>query len=235
MKLGIFTDPHYCNKELTCGTRSSLMSYEKIKQAMDGFIKEDVAAVICLGDFLDDCGSYEGNVTYAKKLTQLILNYGLPFYCLMGNHDHLDFTRKDFAAITKSVPPFCVEMGDSILIFLDCNHHDDGEPYSPKRADWTNSFLPQEQLENLENVLSCNKDKKAYIFSHQPIGGELAQNHIVRNAPDIRRVINAAGNVKGMYSGHFHGGFKGKVDGIDYVTVPAMCEGEKNSFIIVDI
>lgn len=235
MKLGIFTDSHYCNKEISWVTRRPLLSYDKTKEAMEHFVKEKVDAVICLGDIVDDCDSYDGNVEYTKRLVELVLSYGLPFYCLMGNHDHLDFTREDFARITGCYPPFSVSIGDRLLVFLDCNYHDDGSAYSPDGVDWTNSFMPPEQIARLEDVLNSNKDKKVYIFSHQPIGGELEQNHIVRNAPDIRRVINAAGNVKGMYSGHFHGGFKGKVDGIDYVTVPAMCEGEQNSFTVVEI
>lgn len=235
MKLGIFTDPHYCNKEITCVTRRSLLSYQKIKEAMEHFAKESVDAVICLGDLIDDCDTYQGNVEYARKLTELISGFNIPFYCLMGNHDHLDFTREDFARITGATPPFSVIMGDSLLVFLDCNHHDDGEPYSPKRADWTNSYLPKAQLDELERVLGENKDKKAYIFSHQPLENTLEPVHTVRNGQAVRDVFKKAGNVKRSFAGHFHPGNETVIDGVTYTTLPAMCEGEQNRYFVVDI
>ena len=72
MKLGLFTDPHYSTKELTCKTRRPSLSYGKIKEAMEHFISEKVDAVICLGDLVDDCGSREENVDAIKMIIDLI-------------------------------------------------------------------------------------------------------------------------------------------------------------------
>ena len=35
MKLALFTDPHYCDKEVTCRTRRPILSYGKIREAME--------------------------------------------------------------------------------------------------------------------------------------------------------------------------------------------------------
>ena len=50
MKLALFTDPHYCDKEVTCRTRRPILSYGKIREAMDTFVREGVDFVLCLGD-----------------------------------------------------------------------------------------------------------------------------------------------------------------------------------------
>ena len=42
MKLALFTDPHYCDKEVTCRTRRPILSYGKIREAMDTFVREGV-------------------------------------------------------------------------------------------------------------------------------------------------------------------------------------------------
>ena len=202
---------------------------------MEHFFNVGVDVVICLGDLIDDCDSYEDNVEYTKRLVELILSYSLPFYCLMGNHDHLDFTREDFARITGCYPPFSLSMGDRLLVFLDCNYHDDGSAYSPDGVDWTNSYLPKDQLDELKHILIENKDKKAYIFSHQPLENTLEPMHTVRNGQAVRDIFKNAGNVKQAFAGHFHPGNEVAINGIIYTTLSAMCEGEKNSFTVVEI
>ena len=52
IKLGIFTDPHYCDQDVTCRTRRPVLSYGKIREAMETFVREKVDFVLCLGDIL---------------------------------------------------------------------------------------------------------------------------------------------------------------------------------------
>ena len=79
MKLGLFTDPHYSTKELACKTRRPSLSYGKIGEAMEYFKNESVDAVICLGDLVDDSGSFEENVEAIKRITALIRSFGFRF------------------------------------------------------------------------------------------------------------------------------------------------------------
>ena len=37
MKIGVFTDTHYCNAEVMCKTRRPLLSPVKIREAMEAF------------------------------------------------------------------------------------------------------------------------------------------------------------------------------------------------------
>ena len=39
-------------------------------------------------------------------------------------------------------------------------------------------------------------------------------------------IVRESGAVKAVYQGHFHPGCRSEYDGVSYITLPAMCEGE---------
>ena len=71
MKLALFTDPHYCDKEVTCRTRRPILSYGKIREAMETFVREGVDFVLCLGDIIDKCDDPQTNVDKTKEIARL--------------------------------------------------------------------------------------------------------------------------------------------------------------------
>ncbi|MBQ8163276.1 MAG: metallophosphoesterase [Clostridia bacterium] len=236
MKIGLFSDPHYCDKDMVSGGRYHALSYGKIKEAMDSFKKEGVGLVICLGDLVDDCGNEQENIRSIKKITELIDSYGIKFYSLMGNHDYQNFTREEFNRYTNGAyPPFSLELDDAILVFLDCNYEDTGKIYEVGKVDWTNTFLPNDQLLSLEKVLSKDSEKNIIIFSHQIIEEGLDNNHTVRNAKDIRALISSCGRVTEVIQGHYHPGHDEIINNVRYHTLPAMCEGKENRFECFEI
>jgi DNA repair exonuclease SbcCD nuclease subunit len=233
MKIGLFSDPHYCHIEIPSPRRFTL-SYKKITEAMEYFKAEGAELVLCLGDLVDDCRNYEDNVKSIKKIVGLIRSYGIPFYSLMGNHDYQNFTREEFDLLTGGAyPPARMDVGKSTLLFLDCNYGDDGRVYEPQKVDWTDTRLPEESLDSLENALADPTVKHAYVFSHQSIENEVEEHHIVHNAADIRAVLSASGKVRAMIQGHYHPGHDTVIDGVHYHTLPAMCEGETNYYEIM--
>lgn len=236
MKLGLFTDPHYCTKDVTCGTRRPVLSYGKIREAMDAFRDARVDLVVCLGDLMDDCGSPEANTQKLREVSALIRSYGIPFYCLMGNHDCGDFARADFDRDTGgSYPPFVHRDGGKTLLFLDANYLDAGSPYDAENLDWTNAFLPDDQVERLRDELAREETAEAYVFLHQNLDPGVERHHIIRNAETVRAILRDSGKVKTVFQGHYHPGHDAVIDGIRYHTLPAMCEGEENRFEIVEI
>ena len=236
MKLGLFTDPHYSTKELACKTRRPSLSYGKIGEAMEYFKNESVDAVICLGDLVDDSGSFEENVDAIKRITALIRSFGLPFYCMMGNHDYQNFSREEFNEYTDGAyPPFSIEMGKSLLIFLDCNYRKCGRIYAPGDVDWKDTRLPDEQLQKMGELIEANPEKNVYVLSHQNIDSTIRADHVTDNADDIRAILNSYANVRTVIQGHYHRGNDNVIDGIKYHTLPAMCEGEGNYFEIYEV
>ena len=236
MKLGLFTDPHYSSKIMTCRTRRPRRSYGKIKEAMEYFKEMGVDTVICLGDLVDDCGKRDKNIEKIKEISSLIHSFGIPFLCMMGNHDYYNFTKEEFGELTGgALPPFELVFGNTALVFLDANYYEDGESYSPKNVDWTKTNLPADQLSRLRKILADEKIEKLYLFTHQNLDPEVEPHHIIKNADEIRALLKDSEKCVNVLQGHYHKGHDTVIDGIPYHTLPAMCEGKKNYFEIVEM
>lgn len=238
MKIGLFTDSHYSDKETACTTRRPSLSYGKIKAAMEAFAEAKCDLVLCLGDLVDCCDTIEEDRARIDELNTLIQAFRLPFYCLMGNHDYQNFDRDEFARHVP-YPPFFLRFGDLTLIFPDANYMDDGTAegviYRKDALDWTNAYLPEDQCEKLRQVLEEKDTVRAYVFLHQNLDPAVENHHIIRNAEKIRTILRESGKVRGVFQGHYHPGHESVIDGIPYLTLAAMCEGEGNSYRIAEI
>ena len=236
MKLGLFSDPHYCTKDVTCGTRRPALSFGKIREAMEAFRAAGVDYVLCLGDLVDDCETTEENIAAITALSDMIRSFGIPFFCLMGNHDYQNFTREEFGRyLCGHGAPSVLRCGTKTLIFLDANYADTGAVYCRNEIDWTNTFLPEEAVRDLQDVLARPETEEAYVFLHQNLDPGVEAHHIVRNAEEIRAALRDSGKVKAVFQGHYHPGHEAVIDGIPYHTLPAMCEGTENRFKIAEL
>lgn len=234
MKLLLFTDSHYCQKDVLCRVRRPILSYGKVEDMLAACPDADL--ILCLGDFIDDGGDRDANIAHTERLIARIRAAGIPFYTLMGNHDCHAFTREEFSALTGgAVPPFVLRDGGTALIFLDAGYSDNGEIYAPGKIDWKNCYLPPEQLAQLRETLADPAVENAYIFVHQNLDPGVQVDHIIRNAADARAVIAESGKVRTVYQGHYHPGHEAVIDGIPYITLPAMCVGEENHYTVVEI
>jgi len=234
MKLGLFSDSHYSDKAVSCTTRRPSLSYGKIRDAMEAFRDAGCDLVLCLGDLVDCCDTIEEDRARLDELRELITSYGLPFYSLMGNHDYQNFDREEFAARIPH-PPFFLRFGDLTLIFPDANYADNGVIYRRDAIDWTNAYLPADQMKRLADVLADDATVNAHVFLHQNLDPSVEKHHIIRNAGQIRGVLEESGKVRGVWQGHYHPGHESVIAGIPYTTLPAMCEGERNPFRIAEI
>lgn len=234
MKIGLFADSHYSSMTVSCGTRRPSLSYGKIREAFEAF--EGVDCVICLGDLVDHSDSRDENIQKLGEIMELIRSFGLPFYSLMGNHDGDIFTAEEFDGYTGgSYPPFSVCMDGKTLVFLNANYSSDGKAYVPGKIDWTDAWIPEKQIGMLRNVLSNDEIKEAVVFVHQNLDLNVEKRHIIGNAAEIREILRASGKVRKVIQGHYHPGHDSIIDGIEYLTLPAMCEGERNHYEIIEI
>lgn len=233
MKIGLFTDSHYSTVE-AYGSRRPTLSYGKIRAAMEAFVDASTDLVICLGDIVDHCKEASESEGILRELTGMIHSYGIPFYCVMGNHDGDMFTREEFKEYTgNALPPFSVEMEKKTLIFLDANYNDDGTSYEPGKVDWVNTYVPEDQIVQLKEILKTAEE--AYIFIHENLDPDVEEHHIVHNAEKLHRIFKESGKVKKVIQGHYHWGHENEIDDIIYHTLPAMCEGENNYYEIMEI
>ena len=236
MKLGIFTDSHYCGAEVLCQTRRPSLSLSKIREAMEAFREEKVDACICLGDMTDHARTDTKNDTtaYYRQAIDVIQSYRIPFYFVPGNHDYLMMKGSDLFTDGVQSPPYAISLGGYRLIFLDANFRSCGRRFDIAGEMWDDSNLPREQLEFLKNELE-GASEECIIFVHENLDPFVEEHHVIKNAEEIRNIIKKSDKVKLVLQGHYHPGADHIIDGIAYVTLPAMCEGEENSYRILTL
>lgn len=235
VKVGIFTDPHSSLYVISTRTRRPSLSIGKIKRIMDIFKAEGVEYVLCLGDLIDDCGSEEQTGEMIRIIMDLVRSYGMPFYTLYGNHDCHNFPKDKFCEIAQvEAEPHSIRIGDSLLVFLDANFYNDGSTYEPGHNLWTNTYIPQDQLDFYADAWKNTDAESVYVFTHQNLDPECEARHIVNNSEEVRAELVKCPKLKGVYQGHYHKGHENVVDGIPYHTIPALCEGENMPYVIFE-
>lgn len=235
MKLGLFSDSHYCKLNTSCGTRRPSLSLGKIRQAMDAFRAEKVDYVLCLGDLTDKGTTPEEPRQCMKEIMELIGSYGLPFRAIAGNHDYAVFHGAEFSALTDSPEaPFLLETDTHTLIFLDANFRSDLRRFDIAGVEWKDSNLHPDQLSFLKKALE-NATKPCVVLLHENLDPTVQVDHIVKNAAEARNIIENSGKVSLVLQGHYHRGADTTLNGIRYLTLPAMCEGEENRFMIIEL
>ena len=235
MKLGIFADPHYCRAEVLNRTRRPALSLGKIKQAMDAFAAAQADLCICMGDMIDHCDTKQQTAECLDEVISLIRSYGIPFCLLPGNHDYSVFSAEEFSARTGCPIPPCVRETEShLLIFLDANYRSDFRRFDIAGVDWKDSNLPPEQLDFLRRTLEQAR-KPCAVLLHENLDSGVQADHIVKNARAVREILEQSGKVSLVIQGHYHMGADSLIHGIRYLTLPAMCEGEENRYLILEL
>ena len=237
MKRGLFTDCHYCYADYIGETRRPILSLNKIKEAMEEFSKAGVDMVFCLGDLTDhdENSTKEDIIACFKEAMTLINSYNIPFYLVPGNHDYLVMTAEDMEREAHfKIPPYTVCTESHNFIILDANYRSNMERFDKAGVEWTDSNLPPHQIDFLKNELEC-ATTPCIVMVHENLDPSVDKYHIIKNADQIRSIIKSSGKVSMVIQGHYHSGNENTVDGIPYLTLSAMCEGEKNSFKILEI
>lgn len=234
MKIGLFTDTHYCELEKIEQDRRPCRAYEAVKTAYDDFKKNGVSVAVCLGDIIHFNNGIGESVRHLEKISKLIKSYEIPTYLCMGNHDNEVLSSEDFKKMSGfKIAPCCDDFDDVRLVFIDASYTPDGKPFERVYVDWTKSFVPVKELEWLDKMLDT--DKKCCVFIHQNIDTTVEEHHIVFNAEQVNSVIAKHSNVSGVYQGHYHFGAESVINGIPYTTLRAMCIGDEINYKIAEV
>jgi 3',5'-cyclic AMP phosphodiesterase CpdA len=228
MRIGIFSDPHYSSQEITCGKRYNSCSLAKIRAAYEDFKREHCDLIVCLGDLTDKEETIEKELQNLREISDVMHDCRVPTVCLMGNHDAFTLTPEQFYGTLGIDPPADRCIDGKTLIFLDACYFRSGVRYAPGDSDWRDAFLPNESVlkEKLDRA-----EHDVYIFIHQNIDPSVRADHRISNAESVFEIIGQSGAVKAVFQGHYHPGKHSKHDGVEYVTLPAMCENEAAYFI----
>ncbi|UCF14351.1 MAG: hypothetical protein JSW59_13130, partial [Phycisphaerales bacterium] len=110
----------------------------------------------------------------------------------------------------------------------------DGVDYDHGDFDWTDANVPPEELDWLRDDLAATLGP-AIVFTHQLLDG--TGSVYVKNAAQVRQVLQDSGKVLAVFQGHHHAGSYNNMAGIHYYTLKALVEGtgpENNSYAIVE-
>ena len=224
--IGLVTDVHYADAD-TRGTRHYRDSLGKLEEAVDGFNRLGASFLVELGDLVDAGPSKEHDLKFLREVDRVYRRFRGPRYYVLGNHCLHALTKTEFLAhcgaeVKKSFHSF--DHGGRHFIVLDANFKQDGTPYSAGNFTWTDTSIPAALQRWLADDLKRAGDKKTFVFLHQNLHDE-KDPHGVKNAPQIRRILESAGNVAAVFQGHMHTGGYAKIGGIHYCTLAAMVEG----------
>lgn len=236
LRIGLVTDLHYADKEPT-KTRFYRETLAKLAEAVERFNNSDLAFVIELGDLIDQAPTVEREIGWLDTVERVFAKAKAPRHYVLGNHCVTTLTKEEFAAHTAAAksPHYAFDAGGIRFIILDACFSTDGTPYGRGNAEWTDANIPQAQVRWLQEQLASTKHS-AVVFVHQRL--DIAGKHSVRNAAEVRGVLERSGKVAAVFQGHSHKNELQIVSDIPYVTLAALIEGagqENNSYGILDV
>jgi len=234
---GVVTDVHYADIP-SRGVRDYRRSLEKLKQAVATFRKHSPAFIIELGDLIDADPEKRDDLKYLETARAVLKGFSGPCHYVLGNHCVWVLGKERFMAgggLERSYYSF--DSGPCHCVVLDACFSKDEQPYQPGRFDWKDSWIPAEEQRWLADDLARAKDRRTLIFVHQNLHDE-TRNCGIKNAPDVRKILERAGNVLAVFQGHEHTGGYAHLGGIHYITLRGMVEGSdlgSNAYAMVTV
>ena len=247
LRFGVFTDAHYA-KGKQYMTRYCELSAGKLARAVEVFVRERVDFVVNLGDIIDGAhgdGAGEIDRSNYRVVRRVLDRIRVDVHHVLGNHDLDSLTKAEALealGATERRTWYSFSAGGCLFIVLDANFRSDGTEYARGNYEWTDTALSSEQIEWLKAELSRAPTGPVVVFMHQNTDdrptAEAHDPHVIVQAATVREILAAPGRRVAVLQGHYHPGLHRRVDGVDYVTLRAMCEGDgphDNSFAVVEI
>jgi len=241
-RFGIVTDCHYADAD-TRGGRYYRQSLEKLAECVELMNAEKVDFLIELGDFKDENKKpvEKKTIAHLRGIEQVFQKFTGPTYHVLGNHDMDSISKEQFLANVENtgIDPrrsyYSFDSRGFHFVVLDANYKQDGVAYDHGNFNWTNTNVPEHELEWLGEELGRARGP-VIVFIHQLLAD--AGSHSVKNAREVRTILESSGKVAAVFQGHKHEGIYTQIEGIHYYALKALVEGsgdENNAYAIVDI
>ncbi len=235
LSAGLLTDLHYADKE-TAGRRHYRDTLRKLEEAVARFNRSEPGFVVELGDFIDRAESVDQELAWLETVEAHYGKLRAPRHYVLGNHCVDTLTKAEFAEHVGATPPphYAFEEKGFRFVVLDACYKEDGTPYQRRNFHWQDSNIPRAELRWLEDELASSSSP-VVVFAHQRL--DLEKNHAVRNAAEVRGVLERSGRVVAVFQGHSHKNDYQQIAGIHYTTLAAMVEGaapEHNAYAELD-
>ena len=231
MKVLLMTDLHYTEGLISENTRMCYLSLDKVKKISPLFPECDLC--FFLGDLVNGTEDEAFDLHNLNEVKRLLDRFH--FHYVLGNHDAFSFDKDRIMPVVPgigAVDSFTVN--GITFITLDANFTEDSLSYSRTHGEWTNACIPSAQQNWLKDQLQ--QCEKAVILCHQNLHGSNKENpHMIRNAAQIRKILEESGKVTTVFQGHDHKGNDCTVNGIRYHTLKGMCEKRNIPWCIAEI
>lgn len=235
LRVGLMTDLHYADKA-PAGTRHYRETLAKFEEAARQFERDKPAFVVELGDLIDAADSVEVEQGYLKRINREFSGLSPDRHYVLGNHCVDTLKKEEFLGeVGQEKSFYSFERGGFHFIVLDACFRGDGTPYGRKNFQWTDTNIPDAELEWLEADLQAS-GKPVIVFAHQRL--DVSTNHGVKNNAAVRRLLESSGKVLAVFQGHSHQNDLKQIGGIHYCTLVAMVEGsgaENNGYSVMEI
>jgi hypothetical protein len=240
--LGIVTDCHYADAD-PVGTRFYRESLDKLAECVDRMNTEGVDFLIELGDFKDENRPpvEQRTLVHLQNVEAVFRRFHGPRYHVLGNHDMDSISKQQFLTHVENTGVdarrsyYSFDVRGLHGIVLDANYRSDGSDYSHGDFDWKDANIPAHEIDWLRQDLTASRGP-VIVFVHQLLDGTDSVH--VKNASEVRRVLEASGKVPAVFQGHHHPGAYGHISGIHYYTLKAVVEGhgeDNNSYAIAEV
>jgi hypothetical protein len=242
LRFGLVTDTHYADIEPR-GSRPYRESAAKLRDAVARLNGERLDFLLELGDFKDmsEPPVEIQTLEYLRTIESVFAGFQGPRYHVLGNHDEDSISKAQFLEIVENtgIPKdrsyYAFEKKGIRIIVLDACFSADGTPYERGRFEWADCSIPATELAWLERELAAS-ETPVIVFLHQQLDGEGA--YFVKNAADVRRVLEVSGKVLAVFQGHRHEGMFTRINGLPYYTLKGMIEGrgpDQTAFAVVEV
>lgn len=235
MRVGLVTDLHYADKKPS-GTRYYRETLDKLAEAAERFKKDELAFVVELGDLIDAADSVETELAYLKRVNKEFAALSEDRHYVLGNHCIDTLTKTEFLdGVGQKEAHYSFDRGGGHFVVLDACFKSDGKPYEQKNFKWNDANIPADQIDWLKEDLKAT-DKPVVVFAHQRF--DVANDYGVKNAADVRKVLEASNKVRAVFQGHSHKNDYAEIGGVHYCTLVAMIEGagvENSGYSVLDV
>ena len=222
LRIGLVTDLHYADKD-PAGTRHYRETLGKLAEAVGKFRDGRLAFVVELGDLIDAADSLDAERRWLAAVDREFARASGERHYVLGNHCVDSLTKEEFlGGVGRERSYYSFDRGGFHFVVLDACFRGDGRPYGRKNSDWKDANIPPEEVEWLAADLKAT-DRKTVVFAHQRL--DEAGVHAVKNAPQVRGVLEGSGKVLAVFQGHSHQNAYQEIGGVHYATLAAMIEG----------
>ncbi len=248
VRFGLATDCHYADipyarRPWPVGDAAYRESAAKLAECVAVMNRERPDFLIELGDFKDLGKDKPATIESLDAIERVFAGFRGGRYHVLGNHDFDALDKAEFLAhISNADQPqplahYSFTRGGVKCVVLDACYTSAMEDYRPGNWDWRDANVPPWQLEWLAAELDSARGP-AVVFCHQCLDPAADSNHLVRNAADVRAVLEHSGKVRAVFTGHQHSGRIGRVNGIMYYSLRATVLNsgeEENAYALAEV